>query len=113
MHQKVHYNNKLKLVTRLLHSNLRPKHSNLRLDASWFYTLWWLNWSIVATTSVYSPLRLQATTYSPHMGLILSQPQSATPSGVPQYKQQPINKASHQNLHPKLYTILFVAQFNT
>ena len=74
----------------MLHSNLRPKHSYLPLDASWFYTLWWLYWSMLAATSVYSPFRLQATTYSPHAGIILSWPQSTTISGVPQYESQSI-----------------------
>jgi len=38
--------------------------------------------------SVYSPLRLLATTNIPHIGIILSQPQSTTPSQVRQYESQ-------------------------
>ena len=45
---------------------------------------------ILAATSVNSPLRLQTTTYSPHVGIILSWSQSATPSGVSQYKPQSV-----------------------
>jgi len=89
MHYKVHYNINLKPLTLLLHSNLRPKLSHLPLNASWFYTLWWFHWSILAAaTSVYSPQRLQATTYSTHAGINLLEPQSATPSRVPQYELQ-------------------------
>jgi len=65
---------------------LNPRLPNLPLEASWFYTLWWLHWSIFTATSVYSPLRLQATTYSPYAWIILSWAQSATPSGIPQYE---------------------------
>ena len=71
---------------------------------------------------------------SPHMGIILSRPQSATPSGVPQYEQQfvfiPI-RTSHDFTHstglpkppgcflkwprvtPKLCRILIAVQFST
>jgi len=41
---------------------LNPWLPNLTLDSSWFYTLWWLHWSIFIATSVYSSLRLQVTT---------------------------------------------------
>jgi len=49
-------------MTRVNTPILNPQLPNLLLDASWFYTLWWLHWSIFVATSVYSPLWLQATT---------------------------------------------------
>ena len=72
---------------RFSHSSMHQLSTN-NLGTSWFYTLWWVHWSIFAARVSTRPSDYKPPPDSPHVGMNLPRSHTATPSGVPQNKHK-------------------------